>query len=50
MIRLRRGMRSRVSAYAASAETKTHSIVDSPATTTLFHMKRRIGCAVNAST
>ena len=42
-------MRSRVSAYAASALTNTHSAVDSDATTKLFHMKRRIGCAVNAS-
>ena len=49
-MRLRCGIRSRVSAYAASAPTKTQRTVDDPATTTLFHMKRRIGCAVNAVT
>ena len=48
MIRLRCGIRNRVSAYAASAPTSTQSSVDSDATTRLFNMKRRIGCAMKA--
>jgi hypothetical protein len=32
----------------AARSTNTHSAVDKPATTRLFHMKRRIGCVVNA--
>ena len=34
--------------YLPDAPTRTHNAVDSDATTKLFHMKRRIGCAVNA--